>query len=298
MQYLIQSPAKINLTLEIVKKRKDGFHNINSIMQTVSLYDLLKIKFKKNNNEIKILTSAKNIPTDENNLVYITAEKYLQKINKKIGLNINLKKNIPVGAGLGGGSSNAAAVLLGLNTYFKNYFSLKELQKIAESIGADVPYFLTGGLCFVSGKGEKVLPLNYGLNFYILIVFANIFILTKSVYQKIKKIPKLERLSLLIKKNIKSANLKEEKIISNLKNDLQPIVFKSFPQLISIKNKLLKLNASSVLMSGSGSAIFGIYLNKKDALNAKNTLQKNKKLLLTLVKPISKGVEIKKIWSK
>ena len=172
------------------------------------------------------------------------------------------------------------------------------IQIQSEKLDTHIAPALKSELVLVSGKGEKVLSLNYVLDFYMLIVFADIFISTKNVYQKIKKIPEFKKSSLLIKKNIKDVNFKKEKLISYFKNDLQPIVFESYPQLIAIKNKLLKLNANLVLMSGSGSAVFGIFLSKKDVLNAKNTLQKDKKLLITLVQPISKGVEIKKIWSR
>lgn len=252
-----KSSAKINFGLNIVEKRADGFHNIESIFYPVNLHDTLTFCKSKNlifvsNNEI---LNSKN-----NNLVLIAVAALEKKIKSNFNIKIRLKKNIPIGAGLGGGSSNAAAVLNALIKIYNLNIPKKDLIEIAASIGADVPFFLDCSPGFVQSKGEIIKKIDFKISKPILIVNPGINIPTKWAYQNIKPQKSVFNLNEIDTNITNFASLKEK-----VKNDFEKIIFKKFPEVMEIKNNLYKLGSEFALMTGSGSTVFGIFPDLKSA---------------------------------
>jgi 4-diphosphocytidyl-2-C-methyl-D-erythritol kinase len=261
----LKAPAKINLTLEILGKREDGYHNIESIMQAVSLYDYLTISVE-DSEDIVIEVSGNNtlIPYDKTNLAYKSAEKLLNIsgiTNKKIG--IFIEKHIPVAAGLAGGSSDAAAVLFGLNKIFDNVLTQEILSDLASEIGADVNFCLHGGTQIASSKGEILKPLETP-NFNLVIVKPkDLFISAKEAYYKysmLEKKPQYQPAELMINA-IKQNN--SESIAHLLHNGLEDAILPDYSQIQEIKETLIKAGCINAIMSGSGPSVFGILPDKK-----------------------------------
>lgn len=247
----IKCPAKINLTLEVVNRREDGFHNIKSIMQTISLYDYLTIKVEDcDDNEIILAGNNSEIPYNEKNLVYKAANLFLKytKINGK-RINIYIEKNIPIAAGLAGGSTDAAGTLWGLNKIFNDILKIEELHKLCGELGSDLNVCLEGGTILATSRGENIEKLstpNYNVT---LIKPKNLGISAKEAYTKYanKKIkPKYNN----TEKMINAINHKED-IRDFLYNDLEYAIFDDYEELQFIKSVLPKS-----IMSGSGSTYF------------------------------------------
>ncbi len=282
----IKAYGKINLYFELVNKRSDGFHNIKSIMQNIDLHD--EIIIEENNRGINIESNFKDIPKDEKNTVFkavkIIKEKY--SINK--GLNIFLNKIIPHSAGLGGGSSDAAAVIETLNDIWNLKMNKEEKHEIASKIGTDIHFFLEGGTAFIKGKGEittKVKDFKWN---NILLIKPQINISTPYVYSNVKNddLSKSKNDDIL---NIYNNNT-ESKIISYFKNDLEKIVFREFKEIEKIKKIMIDNNAKTSLMSGSGSSVFGLFDSKKDLDKCRKIMEKNyEKIYIT--KTIGKGFD-------
>lgn len=254
-----KSFAKINLALEILFKRQDNYHELNTIFAPISLFDELIIS--ENNLGLKyIITPKTNYPI-EKNLVSRAANLFFEKFkieNPKI--TIELKKIIPIGAGLGGGSANAATVLLMLNDYYKINASIEELQSIGNLLGSDIAFFFKKQLAIGKGRGEELDYFNLTLPYKVLIVNPGIHLSTTLAYSKLNIIEK------------KGSNLKES-LVSNHNdinewknlfiNDFEKSVFIQFPEIAYIKKKMYEKGAIFSLMTGSGSTLFGIFDNDK-----------------------------------
>jgi 4-diphosphocytidyl-2-C-methyl-D-erythritol kinase len=255
--------GKINIGLNILGKRDDGYHNIETIFTPIDVCDSIDL-FESN--EIVIETNLDYLPTDENNICYKVAKMLREKYLHDEGVHIKLIKKIPIGAGLGGGSSDAAVVLNELNKMWNLNLSYNELFKIALSLGSDVPYFLKEGMAYALGRGEELTYIDLKLPYYIVVVYPNLSVSTKWAYEKYKEKEnsKLVEYNKLIQLAIKEPAIFREKFI----NDFEEIVFKRYAGLISIKNVLYEKNALFASLSGSGSALFGFYLYEKDALRA------------------------------
>ncbi|MPQ43012.1 4-(cytidine 5'-diphospho)-2-C-methyl-D-erythritol kinase [Clostridium tarantellae] len=249
--------AKINIALDVVGKREDGYHLLKMIMQTIDLYDIIEIK--KNNIENINLTCNKHyIPTDERNLAYKAAKIFKQEFNVKSGIDIDIKKNIPVAAGLAGGSTDAAAVLELMNKLFKINANRYKLEKLALKIGADVPYCIKGGTALCEGIGEKITPLEPFNNKILVVVKPNFGVSTKDVYNAldVKKIYKHANIDGLIEA------MKKQNIIwvaKNMKNVLENVTLKKHIILKNIKDDMNKMGAINSMMSGSGPTIFAFF---------------------------------------
>lgn len=266
---LIKSPAKINWSLYVLNKRGDGYHNILSLMQCINLFD--ELWFESSD---KILVTSNTDILQEENLVYRAAVKLQGILGIKKGAKIHLKKNIPVKAGLGGGSSNAAFTLKGLKKLWQLNISDEDLIKIGAEIGSDVPFFFSCPIALVEGKGEIVKPLEIKRSQVLLLVKPPISISSAWAYENIKKKNNdFELKKSLYLKNIELiySSLNNNQIIEineALYNDFESIVFKKYPIIADLKNKLIKNGALAALMSGSGSTIFGVFSDKNKALNA------------------------------
>jgi len=251
--------AKINLFLNVVNKRFDGYHDLEMVMAAIDLYDSLTFE-SKTNGEITI-TSDKEITSNyEDNIVYKIASYLKDEFKIEQGVTINIKKNIPIAAGLAGGSADGAATFRGLNKLWKLKLSLDEMAKLSESFGADLPFCIYNKLCIARGKGEELFFLKNKLKTPILLVNPGIKISTKEVFSKVKK----EEIKQRKINDMTSAiyNNNHELMARELHNSLETITFEMEPKIQKIKNEMINLGLDGALMSGSGSSVFGISKNK------------------------------------
>ncbi len=257
----IKCPAKVNLSLDVLRRRKDGYHDLEMIMHTVKLFDILSISFTPaSEEEIVISTSSGIIPSNEHNICFKIAKAFLKEANLSAKVNIHIKKNIPVGAGLGGGSSDAAGTLLALNKLSGNPLSVPTLLEIAKEIGADVPFFLYGGCMLAEGIGEKLSPLPTLKDAVILIAKPPYGISTPSVYKKLN----LENVSSHpdTKKAIEALKTGDLNQLGKASgNVLETAVTDEHPEIEEYKSIMTKNGAIYSLMSGSGSSVFGVFDN-------------------------------------
>lgn len=262
---IIKAPAKINLTLNITKKREDGYHELETVMQTVDLYDILDIE---KSDEFSLEIKNSNLSADENNLVYKASKIFFEYTKIKGNCKVLLEKNIPFGAGLGGGSSDAAHTLIALNKLYNCNLSDDILKMFALKLGADVPFFITKGCCLAKGIGEKLEIVVHNFNPYVVIYKPSFSISTKWAYENLNlnNLKKYDINSFInaLKKN------DENYIFGNLHNSLENVSEIKYPEINSIKNKFINLGASSSLMTGSGSAVFALFTDKIKALNSLN----------------------------
>ena len=264
----LKAPAKVNVRLEITGKRPDGYHNIFSIFVPVELYDYLEIR-QNSTGLIRFSATGVNVPEDSTNLVYRAADSFFEKIrSKNRGIDIKLEKNIPVAAGLGGGSSDAASTLLALNEMYKFPIEKEELHEIALTLGADVPFFLDAVPSIVTGIGEILEPIPNWPEFWYLIVTPQVEISTAWVYRNYKMELTSNEYD-YIRKTLKN----DDVIISDiLKNDLEKVTSASFPIIPTLKRKIMDAGAEGAIMSGSGPSVFGIFLSREKAFSARDFL--------------------------
>ena len=286
----LKSRAKINLSLDVLGKREDGYHLVEMIMQTIDLYDIIKIE-EIEIDEININSNSSDIPLNENNIVYKAAKLIKDRFNIRKGVNIFIEKNIPVAAGMAGGSCNAAAVLVGLNQIWKLNLSEEKLQKIGLKLGADVPFCISGRAALAEGIGEELTYIN-GLpnDLNILVCKPNIFVSTKDVYQglDLNNIINRPNNKLLIE-CLEKGNIKL--LASNMVNVLESVTSKMHEEIQDIEKTMLEHNALGSMMSGSGPTVFGLFDNKDEALKARGKLLK-KYNQVYVVGSSEKGVEI------
>ncbi len=265
-----KSYAKINIGLRIVGKRDDGFHNIETFFQQIDLFDTLDIE-STTDGAIEITTSDPRCPTDSSNLVYKAAAHLRAKAkNEEFGCRIHIVKNIPMGAGLGGGSSNAATTLTALNQLWHINLPNHELSQIGLELGSDVPFFILGGFALGEGRGEILRPIEKKLTYYGLLVCPNVHISTAYVYNNLN-------LNLTIKDNFANFSGFIPRIIVTsswkecLKNELTNVVFFEHPEFEHIVEKLYNLDAFYAHMSGSGSTLFGLFESNEQMLKAEQS---------------------------
>ena len=266
MKLKFRTPAKVNLTLNILRKREDGFHELETILQMVSLYDELELESLPLGIELECDTPG--IPTDETNLA-CKAALLLQETCRveDRGVRIRLKKNIPFGAGLGGGSGNAAGVLMGLNRLWNLNMSREKLAILAAELGSDVPFFVTSPCALGVGRGEQLEVLAPCSKFQVLLVFPGFPIATPWVYQNLKlKLTKRENNISILRKFLSQSDV--ARLGSRLYNDLEPLVIQRFPEIQVVKDQLKAHKAEGVLLSGSGSTVFGIFDDPEQAKTA------------------------------
>ena len=262
---LIKAPAKINLGLEILGRRADGFHDIATLFQAIDLYD--DLYFTPAQSGIILDGNRTGLDMGENNLIYRAAKRLLDYVSFSGGVKIRLNKRIPIGAGLGGGSSDAAATLRGLIQLYHMSVSEKEIHNIARSLGADVPFFLRGPIAFGYGIGDILKPSPPLPPCWVVLIKPNFDISTGSIYQKYdltltKSVNKIK----ILETAIESADPK--KIGNALFNDLELICISEFPVLADIKKRLLSFGAFGALMTGSGSSVFGLFDDQEKACEA------------------------------
>jgi len=247
--------AKINLVLNVLGKRPDGYHEVKTVMQSVALHD--RLEFSPGTGGIKLSVAGGDIPPGKENLVYRAAELVRTQTGIRQGVNVLIKKAIPVAAGLGGGSADAAATLVALNKMWQTGYSLSELMRLGEQLGADVPFCLLGGTALAGGKGEQLEPLPSCPGLGLVLVKPPIGVSTAEVYRAFRPelVEKKPDCRAMVK-NLKEGNIAG--IAANLANALEPVTVKMYPQIAVIKEKLLAAGALGALMSGSGPTVFGL----------------------------------------
>lgn len=282
---VLKSYGKINLGLDVLRRREDGYHEVRMIMQTVGLYDVLTMK-KIKEDKIEMSCNLVFLPTDERNLVYKAVQIIKDKYHIKDGVKIDLNKRIPVAAGMAGGSSNCAAALKGMNELFGLGLTIDELCEIGVTLGADVPYCIWGGTALSEGIGEKLSRVDAMPDCYILIAKPGISVSTAFVYQNLdlaglKSHPDIDgMLECLKEKDLKG-------ICDRLENVLESVTTKEYPIIDQVKQHLMDQGAMGALMSGSGPTIFAIFDDKKTADQALESLRNIKDIKQAyVVRPI------------
>jgi 4-diphosphocytidyl-2-C-methyl-D-erythritol kinase len=261
------SHAKINLRLDILRKRADGYHDIRTVFQKVSLRDELEIAISKRG--IKVTCDNPKVPANEDNLAYRAAQAMFNRYKVKNGVSIVIKKTIPVAAGLGGGSSNAASTLLGINQLFGLGVSKTELMQIGKDIGADVPFFIFGETALATGIGDVLEIIEMTPELWLLLITPAIPISTAWAYGSLRMRLTYKRINTTIPNRINHLS----EIITLLSNDLEKVAIPRYPIIQKIKDELINKGAKGSLMSGSGSTVFGIFKSEDEAKEAYTQLK-------------------------
>lgn len=286
----LKSRAKINLSIDVLGKREDGYHLVEMIMQTIDLYDVIKI-IELSSGDIILKSNSSDIPLDDNNIVYKAINLLKNKFNINKGIEIFIQKNIPIAAGMAGGSSNAAAVLVGLNKLWGLNLSELDLQKLGFKLGADVPFCISGKAALAQGVGEE-LSFIKGLpkDISVLICKPEIFVSTKDVYEgldlnNIQNRPDNKKLL----EDLRQENI--QSLAKNMVNVLESVTSIHYREIKEIEKVMMENGALGSMMSGSGPTVFGLYKNREDALKSEKELLKNYKQVY-VVNSSEKGVEV------
>lgn len=262
----LRAYGKVNLGLDVVRKREDGYHEVRMIMQTVNVFDRVEL-VRQREPGIRVKTNLFYLPVNENNLVYKAAKLLMDEFSIRQGVFISLKKYIPVSAGMAGGSADAAAVLYGMNRMFSLGLSLEELKTRGVTLGADIPYCLMRGTALAEGIGEKLTPLLPPPQCFILIAKPSVSVSTKFVYENLKadrleSHPDIDGLiEALNEKNL-------GKLAGKMENVLESVTIPAYPVIEELKLFMKRHGALNAIMSGSGPTVFGLFTNPQQAKRA------------------------------
>jgi 4-diphosphocytidyl-2-C-methyl-D-erythritol kinase len=264
----LKAPAKVNFRLDVLRKRPDGYHDLRMLMQRISLYDDVAITAVATPG-IRVITDSADVPADSGNIAWRAADALLRRAGCDAGLEIRISKRIPVAAGLGGGSSDAAAVLMGVNELLALGFSPEELMAIGLQLGADVPFFIFGKAAIAEGIGEQLTEVSGLPQLPLVIVNPGISVATAWVYQNLRLTT--EKVAAKIPLLYESA----ADLCGILSNDLEAVTISRFPVISEIKERLLALGAVGALMSGSGSSVFAVFADEERAAAAAGQLARS-----------------------
>lgn len=264
-QLTINACAKINLGLDVVQRLPNGYHQVKMVMQTIDLRDELTLEEIQDG--IELTTDAKNLPTDESNLIYKAAKLMRETLSLRQGVRIHLKKSIPMAAGMGGGSADAAAALKGMNRLFHLDVPDRELMELGASLGADVPFCILGGTALAEGIGEKLTPLAPVPPCHVLVAKPDISVSTKYVYEHLNcpglaRHPDIDGMTDAIRRGSLRG------ILDRMENVLESVTIPAYPVIASLKEEMRRLGAGGSLMSGSGPTVFGIFTEEAAAREA------------------------------
>lgn len=267
----LKALAKINLGLDVLGRRDNGYHDVRMVMQTIYLYDNVTIE-KTEEPGIQVETNLFYLPVNEDNIAYKAAKLLIDEFQIPSGVRITLEKHIPVAAGMAGGSSNAAAVLVGMNRLFSLGLSMEDLMKRGVSLGADVPYCVMRGTVLAEGIGEVLTPLPPLPNCCILIAKPGISVSTKTVYEKLDALEIVEHPDIDgILEGLQNQDI--EKIASSMGNVLENVTIDDYPVIEEIKTAMKEAGALNAMMSGSGPTVFGIFKDRKTAREAQQKIK-------------------------
>lgn len=280
MKEKLFSPAKINLCLHVLGKRPDGYHDLAMLMQSLDFGDTLEIELTDRPGEVIVLCAGVNLPAGEENIAAKAARRMLALSGEKVGVRIVIDKKIPVAAGLGGGSSNAATTLIGLDRLLDLQLSKTALMAEGVKLGADVPYFVFADQAWATGIGDQLQTVPSLPTVWYVLVNPGIAISTAWVYQNLG----LTAPAILTKLPRFPTNADD--LVAILANDLERVTIKRYPLLAEIKEKLINLGAKGSLMSGSGSTIFGVFADEAGAIAAAESLRSRNPWRIITTKPL------------
>ena len=263
------APAKVNVILRILDRRPDGFHNLWSVMQAVVLDDEVQIRLRADRQDIQLRCDATDLAADQSNLVYRAAAAVLARAQQSVGLDIGLRKRIPMGAGLGGGSSDAAATIIGLNCLLQLKWSPAQMAEVGQSLGSDVPFFLFSPAACVTGRGEAVRPVVIEGARWVVLVNPGFGVDTKWAYQELAATRTSVRpLSKAQQELDRQSRMSWVQLIAAAENDFEAPVFAAHGKLREIKQSLQDDGAEIALLSGSGATVFGVFTDEARARHA------------------------------
>lgn len=270
---VINAMAKINLGLDVLRRRENGYHDVKMIMQTVNIFDTLEF-VKKDMSQIVVRTSHSELPTDENNLIYKAAKLLFDKCSVEQGVEITLTKRIPIAAGMAGGSTDAAATLVGINRLFNLNFTVEQLKEIGVTIGADVPYCIEGGTALSEGIGEILTKLPDAPDCFVVVAKPEISVSTKYVYEnlhanELKHHPDIDGMAeALGQKDL-------DGVCNRMENVLETVTETKYPVISQLKKLLKEAGAENSIMSGSGPTVFAIFKQEDMAVRALEMVEKS-----------------------
>ena len=280
-EYKTKAYAKINLGLDVIGRLENGYHEVKMVMQTVGIYD--ELSFEKTEAGIVVTTDSGELPTDENNLIYKAAKLMLETYGITEGVRIHLQKNIPIAAGMAGGSTDAAATMKGISKLFELNRPLRELRDLGVKIGADVPYCIMGGTALAEGIGEKLTPLPAAPECFLVVAKPDINVSTKYVYEHLDAEGVCEHPDIDgMVKAIEDGSL--QGILDRMGNVLETVTVKAHPIIDTIKIRMKELGAVEAMMSGSGPTVFGVFVDEGRAREAYEQLKEEelaKQIFLT-----------------
>ncbi|AZP03851.1 4-(cytidine 5'-diphospho)-2-C-methyl-D-erythritol kinase [Jeotgalibaca ciconiae] len=271
MEWVERAPAKINLTLDVLYKREDGYHELEMIMSSVDLADHLTFT-PLMEDRIEVYTNKAFLPVDKRNHVYQAIKLLKEKYQIPMGIKVDIDKQIPVAAGLGGGSTDAAATLRALNRIWDLQLSIEELIDIGMQIGTDVPYSIVGGTAFVSGSGENVRPIKDIPPCWVILAKPRISVSTRTVFRSLE----IEAIDYTPKSKIVENAIEQNdyyEMTSHLSNALEAVTFERYPQLKQLKDRMLRYGLDGATMSGSGPTIIGFSRNYTRVKRVYNSLR-------------------------
>ena len=251
----LQAPAKVNLRLDVLRKRSDGFHDLRNLMERVSIHDEVEIRIVEKG--ILVQCDHEEVPNDEENIAFKALKEILAYSSRNVGVEVSIKKNIPVASGMGGGSSNAATVIKGINQLLKLKLSREKLIKIGTKVGADVPFFLFEGPAMAEGIGEQLKRIKSMPKLLFLIVNPGIRVSTQAVYNKL-----ILNGNHAGEEEIPNSYRTKRDVAKILSNDLEKVTIKEFPLIGEIKDDMVRQGAIASLMTGSGPTVFGLFTDK------------------------------------
>ncbi len=269
MSIQLRSYAKINWTLDVLFRREDGYHELRTIYQTVSLYDRLRLT--TTSGEIEIACDDPRVPCDETNLAHRAAVMFREAAGTDAGVRIEIEKRIPVAAGLGGGSSNAAAVLLGLARLWQIEVDDCRIIEISMALGSDVPFFLVGGTALGIGRGEEVYSIEQVACDNLVLANPGFAVSTPAAYSKLSRLTRQEAVRIIPLTLLAAKGIRELPLAAG--NDLEEVVEAAYPEIAEVKRRLLSLGARGALMSGSGATVFGVFDNLQTAEKARDQVR-------------------------
>lgn len=272
-EWNLKAYAKINIGLDVIRRLENGYHEVNMIMQTISLHDTLCLE-KQERQGISMFTNKRELPGDENNLAYKAADLLMKEFHIQMGLKITLDKQIPIAAGMAGGSSDAAAVFRGVNEMFELGLSVEELQKRAVTLGADIPYCIVGGTMLSQGIGEKLSKAPAMPDCFILAAKPSVGVSTKWVYenlhvQELKEHPDIDGMLVAMAQRNLSA------LTDKMENVLERVTIQKHPVIGQIKRKMEESGALRAMMSGSGPSVFGIFESREQMQEAYEAMKES-----------------------
>lgn len=271
-RFTLPSFAKINLTLRIAGRRDDGYHEIETVFQTVTLHDLLTFE-ARDDERLELACDAPGVPCDESNLVHRAGRALREHYGVRRGARINLEKRIPAGGGLGGGSSNAAVALVGLARLWEIEADRRTLADIGMSLGADVPFFLTGGTALGTGRGTDIHPLADVPPKQLLLITPSVRVSTAEAYKSLNAHALTKAVSPV---NLTVSRAQAEisgSLQAALINDFEPVVYRLYPEIERARHSLMAAGAGGALLSGSGASVFGLFENVEERDRARASLR-------------------------